>query len=303
MRAKDVVLGLVIVLVWGFNFVVIVWGLETMPPLLMGSLRFLLIAVIGSLFVARPQIPLKWLFAYGISLGFGQFAFLFSAMANGMPAGLASLVLQSQALFTLLLGGLLLAEAIKTYQLVAIMIAGGGLALIGWSGNGEAMTAVGFGLTLAGAACWALGNIVNRSISQQGYKASVGLVVWSAWIPPVPFFICSYLVEGPVAIVESVQQISWLAVGALLYLAFVASILGYSLWSHLISRYPAGQIAPLTLGVPAVGLTSAALCLGETVSLVQWAGIALVVFGLVINMRGEQWLEKFWSWKRVNHSL
>ncbi|WP_163833642.1 EamA family transporter [Spartinivicinus ruber] len=302
MRIKDVVLGLIIILVWGFNFVVIVWGLEEMPPLLMGGLRFLLIATVGSWFISRPQIPIKWLFAYALTLGFGQFAFLFSAMAVGMPAGLASLVLQSQALFTLLLASLLIAEAIQRYQLIAILIAGGGLALIGWSDNGEAMTAVGFGLTLAAAACWAMGNIVNRAISQQGYKAGVGLVVWSAWIPPVPFFTLSYFVEGPVAIADSLQQFSWLSVGSLLYLAFGASILGYSLWSYLISRYPAGQIAPLTLGVPAVGLTSAALLLNETISMVQWAGILLVVVGLILNMRGAQWLAVFRKWKFAEHS-
>lgn len=95
MSVKDTLLGLIIVLVWGFNFVVIAWGLEGIPPLLMGGLRFLLIALMGTFFVSNPQIPFRWLLLYGMTLGFGQFAFLFTAMTVGMPAGLASLVLQS----------------------------------------------------------------------------------------------------------------------------------------------------------------------------------------------------------------
>lgn len=293
MSLKDTLLSLVIILVWGFNFVVIAWGLEGIPPLLMGGLRFLLVALIGSLIFSRPHIPLRWMLAYGMTLGFGQFALLFTAMAVGMPAGLASLVLQSQALFTLLLAQLLLKEGIKSHQVMAIMLAGSGLVLIGWSNTAGVMTALGFALTLAAAACWALGNIVNRTISQKGYHAGVNLVVWSAWFPPLPFFALSYLIEGEAAISASVQNVSSLSVFALVYLAVIATILGYGLWGHLLSRYPAAQIAPLTLGVPVVGLTCAALLLNEQISLMQWGGIALVLLGLGFNMNGRRLLARW----------
>jgi len=292
MNLKDMFLSLIIILVWGFNFVVIAWGLEGIPPLLMGGLRFLLVALIGSLIFSRPKIPLRWILAYGMTLGFGQFAFLFTAMAVGMPAGLASLVLQSQALFTLLLAQLLLKESIKPHQVIAIVIAGAGLVLIGWSNDTGAMTAIGFGLTLAAAACWAIGNIVNRTISQRGYHAGVNLVAWSAWFPPLPFFALSYLIEGEEVIIASLQSFSLVSAFALIYLAVIATILGYGLWGDLLSRYPAAQIAPLTLGVPVVGLTCAALLLNEQISLIQWGGIVLVMLALAFNMQGKRLLTR-----------
>ncbi|MEH6577038.1 MAG: EamA family transporter [Amphritea sp.] len=293
MTLKDTLLSLVIVLVWGFNFVVIAWGLEGIPPLLMGGLRFLLVALIGSLIFSRPKIPLRWMIAYGMTLGFGQFAFLFTAMAVGMPAGLASLVLQSQALFTLVLAQLLLKETIKPHQVIAIMIAGSGLVLIGWTNSAGAMTAIGFGLTLAAAACWAIGNIINRAISQKGYHAGVNLVAWSAWFPPLPFFAMSYLIEGEEAIIASLQSFSLVSAFALIYLALIATILGYGLWGHLLSRYPAAQIAPLTLGVPVVGLSCAGILLSEQVTLLQWWGVALVLLGLGFNMQGKRMLARW----------
>lgn len=104
MTRKDGLLALLVVLAWGVNFVVIKVGLHAMPPLLLAGLRFLLVAFPALLFVARPKVPFRLLLGYGLTISFGQFAFLFSAIKFGMPAGLASLVLQAQAFFTIVLG-------------------------------------------------------------------------------------------------------------------------------------------------------------------------------------------------------
>ncbi len=285
MTLKDSLLALIIILVWGVNFVVIAMGLDGMPPLLMGGLRFLLVAVIGCWFVARPKMPFKWILAYGMSLSFAQFTFLFVAMSVGMPAGLASLILQSQALFTLVFAYLILKEQINTTQILAIIVAGIGLAVIGLSSGNTQMSLLGFILTLVAACSWAFGNLITRTISQKGYRADVSLIIWSAAFSCVPFFIISYFIEGPELILATLLNINMTSVFALLYLAVVATMLGYSLWSYLLSRYPAGQVAPLTLGVPVVGLVSASIVLNEQLGLVQLIGISIVMFGLVINMR------------------
>jgi O-acetylserine/cysteine efflux transporter len=101
MAPKDLLLALIVILAWGVNFVVIKVGLHGMPPMLLGALRFTLAAVPAVFFVRRPQIPWRMLILYGATIQLGQFVFLFTGMYVGMPAGLASLVLQSQAFFTL----------------------------------------------------------------------------------------------------------------------------------------------------------------------------------------------------------
>jgi len=288
MTLKDTLLGLFIIVIWGVNFVVIAWGLDGIPPLLMGAERFLLVALLGSFIIKKPDIPWRWLALYALTIAFGQFAFLFSAMAFGMPAGLASLVLQSQAIFTLIFAALFLKEGIKPLQIVAMLVAGGGLYIIGATQQNTTMTGLGFGLTIAGAVCWASGNIINRLINQRGYQVDTGLIIWSSWIPPIPFLMASFYFEGQEQIIASIVGMQWTSFAALFYLAIAASIIGYTSWSYLLSRYPAAQVAPLTLGVPVVGLASASLLLNETMSDQQIIGIGLVLIGLLVNSFSRQ---------------
>lgn len=288
MTPKDLLLALVVIVVWGMNFVVIKVGLHEMPPMLLGALRFMLAAFPAILLVRRPQVPLRWLLAYGLTISVGQFACLFYAMAVGMPAGLASLVLQSQAFFTLFFAALLLGERLRASNLFGLLVAAAGLLLIGMQ-DSQAMTLAGFALTIAAASMWALGNIVTRKL---GKVNLVGLVVWGSLVPPLPFLALSFWLEGPQAIETALRGFNQTSLWVLAYLAFGATLLGYGLWSRLLSRYPASQVAPFSLLVPVVGLSSSALLLGERLSEVQVLGAALVMAGLLLNVWGGKLLER-----------
>ena len=282
MTTRDLLLALVVIVVWGLNFVVIMTGLNHMPPLLMGALRFMLVVFPAILFIRKPQVPWRWLLAYGLTISLGQFAFLFSAMAVGMPAGLASLVLQSQAFFTLLFAALLIGERVRSPNLVGLVVAAIGLALIGMQVD-RVMTLAGFALTICAASMWALGNVVTRRI---GKVDLVGLVVWGNLIPPLPFLALSWWLEGSVAIRAALDGFNLQSALVLMYLAFGATLLGYSIWGRLLSRYPASQVAPFSLLVPVVGLTSASVLLGDRLGLWQLIGALLVMLGLLINVCG-----------------
>ena len=285
MQAKDRLLALAIIVVWGVNFVVIKVGLAGVPPMLLGTLRFALVAFPAVFFIPRPRIPLRMLLAYGGFISLGQFAFLFYAMAVGMPAGLASLVLQSQVFFTVAIAGMWLGEPVRWHNVAGMAIAAGGLALIG-SGAAHGpggMSVAGFGLTLCAAFCWASGNIVSKKI---GPVDLLGLVVWGGLVPIVPFALLSYWFEGPARITVALGQIPMMSVLAICYLSFAATLFGYTMWGRLLTRYPASKVAPLTLLVPVVGLISAHGLLGEDLSLAQWLGALVVMGGLLLNVFG-----------------
>ncbi|WP_311970134.1 EamA family transporter [Pseudomonas baltica] len=282
MAPKDLFIAIIVIIAWGLNFVVIKVGLDGLPPMLLGALRFALVAFPALLFVKRPQLPLRWLIAYGATISLGQFAFLFEAMAHGMPPGLASLVLQAQAFFTLFFAALFLGEKLRAASLAGLIVAALGLALIGFDGS-RPTPVIAVVLTLCAAAMWAMGNIITRRF---GNINLVGLVVWGALIPPIPFFALSLWLEGPALIEQSLLHIGLHSILALFYLSFVATMLGYSLWSKLLSRYPAGKVAPFSLLVPVIGLASAALLLDERLGQLQWIGGALVMAGLAINVFG-----------------
>lgn len=281
MSPKDLLLALVVIVAWGLNFVVIRVGLDGLPPMLLGALRFVL-AALPVFLVRRPNLPWRWLIAYGATISLGQFVFLFEAMANGMPAGLASLVLQSQAFFTLAFAALFLGERMRGASVLGLLIAGGGLLLIGLQ-TGHSTSLLGIVLTLVAASMWAMGNVLTRKF---GKINLMGLVISGSLIPPVPFFLLSLWLEGPQRIEHALLNIGTSSILALLYLALVATLLGYGLWSRLLSRYPAGQVAPFSLLVPVVGLSSSAWLLGERLSTLQWVGAALVMLGLLVNVFG-----------------
>lgn len=285
MTPRDLLLALLVVVVWGLNFVVIKAGVAEVPPLLLAALRFVAASLPAVWLFRRPKVPLRLMLAYGLTISVGQFAFLFSAIHVGMPSGLASLVLQSQAFFTMMFAAFWLKEAWRPTQLAGLVLAGGGLALIGMA-HGVSMPLAGFMLTVLAASMWAAGNIVTRRISGLGSVDMQALVVWASLVPPLPLFALSWLIEGPEAIGAALANFSLRSAGAVLYLAWIATLLGYGLWSRLLSRYPANQVAPFSLLVPLVGLTCGWLVYGERLQPVHFAGGALLMTGLVVNVFG-----------------
>ncbi len=291
---RDAGLALLVVTVWGANFTVIKLGLGGVPPMLLVALRYAFTALPAIFFVRRPAIGWQYCAAYGLTVGVGQFACLFYAMDIGIPAGIASVVLQSQAFFTLLFAALLLKESLTGSQLLGFGVAALGLFIIG--GNvGTAGIAVipaaAFLLTLLAAAFWGLSNIIVRHASQRaaanGQKLEMlSLVVWSSLVPPLPLLGFALMLDTSRTIMQVLLNLNALSVFAIIYLAYAATIFGFGTWSGLLARYPAGQVAPLSLLVPVTGLITAQIVLGEKLSALQWSGGIVIMLGLAISSFG-----------------
>ena len=295
LQPRHFALAMLVILVWGVNFAVIKVALVGVPPLLLAALRFLPAAFPAMLFLKPPKVPLRLYLLFGMTMSVGQFAFLFSAIHVGMPSGLASLVLQSQSFFTLVLTALWLREHWHANQLIGLLFAALGLILIG-SAHGAAMPLDGFLLTVAAATMWACGNIVSRAVGRHGPMNQLAFVVWASLVPPIPLLILSVLIEGPTAIATALQSFRLETFAAMAYLAWASTLFGYSVWNFLMSRYPVNRIAPFSLLVPLVGLTTGWLAFGETLKPVHFAGGALLMLGLVVNLFGSKFFERF-SWK------
>ena len=301
MSVSHVLQALLVVLIWGVNFVVIRWGLNEVPPFLLAAARFSLVVFPAIFFIKKPNVPWRWLIAYGLFNSFGQFAFLFWAMKVGMPAGLASVVHQAQVFFTLIFSVLILQQRTQITQWLGLMIAVMGLALIAYGKNagtpvGMQMTSLGLVLNLLGAASWAMGNVVVSAMRRAGIQPEpFGLVIWSSLIPIVPFLLISGLFERHVY--PDWQAISWHSIVSALYLAWAATLLGYGLWSRLLSQYEPNRVAPFTLLVPVVGLLTAWLVLGERLNQWQLWGSACLLIGLAVNVLGLRAWRAWLAWR------
>lgn len=288
----DFASALGVVVIWGLNFVAMKVSLREFTPFQLGAVRYLLAAFPLVFFIKRPQLPMRWLVYYGLAQGVGQFGFLFMALQAGMTAALASVVMQTQVFFTALLGVLLLHERIAGPLRAGLALAALGLgcfALNYVAGAGGATTALGLVLNLAAAGMWASSNIIARKAQQAhpGFDA-LQFVVWSSLVPIVPFIALSLLFDAPAAQSHWLQAspAAW-AGGA--YLAWLATVLAYAMWTGLFKRHPANRVAPFSLGVPVVGLAAGMGLLGESISSWQWAGIGFVVAALLAVMFGGRW--------------
>lgn len=282
---RDRVLAAVVAVLWGINFLATDFGLRQFPPLLMVALRFAVLAVPTLLFVPRPRVRWRWLIGYGLGFGTMQYAFLYLAMRDGMPAGLASVVLQASAPFTVLLGALFLGERLSRGQLGGIALAVVGLGLIVWS-RAQLAVALPVLLTLAGGLGWAIGNVCNR---QARPDDAVRFTLWMSIVPPLPMLALSLLVEGPDADLHALTTLAtptgWLALAGLTYIVVPATIVGAGIWTTLMRRYPAGVVAPFSLLVPVVGIAAAWLVLGERPTPTELLGAAAVIVGVLLGSR------------------
>ncbi|WP_145942880.1 EamA family transporter [Corynebacterium glyciniphilum] len=283
MPIRHVLLAITVAALWGVNFIAIDVSLTTYPPLLLAALRFGLVAIPTVLFVRRPQVPWRWLIGYGVGFGVLQFGFLYWGMAAGMPTGLASLVLQSSAPFTVLLGAVFFRERLSGAQLVGIGVAVLGLAVVGWQ-RSEYAALLPFLLTLVAGLGWAIGNVCNR---QARTAEPFRLMLWMTVIPPVPLVALSYLFEGRDGIADAITT-AFTTEGlgptaGLLFTVVIAVVAGSGIWTWLMSRHPASTVAPFSLLVPVFGMSSAWLVLGETVTTGELVGGVLVVGGVLLG--------------------
>lgn len=298
MSFKDILLALCVVIIWGVNFVIIKLGVTALPPLLLGALRFVFVAFPAIFFFKRPKISLKLLLLYGLTISFGQFAFLFCAIRVGMPAGITSVILQSQAFFTLLRGAVILKESLQITHFIGMLIAVIGLTILAkgaTAGGLDNIPLLGLIFTLIAGLSWACGNITNRMIMQnQGEEkcSALSLVSWSALIPIIPFFISSWIFEGEEAIVQGLSGFNWNLFGVIMYLAYLSTFVGYGLWGVLLGRYEAWRVAPFALLVPLFGLSSSALFLDEHINSIQIAGLIFIMFGLIITLFGKKLIQR-----------
>jgi O-acetylserine/cysteine efflux transporter len=281
MRRVHVALAVLVAAIWGLNFVVIEVGLDDFPPLLLSALRYTLASLPLVFLGGAAVVPWRWVLTVGVVIGVVKFSLLFVGMDVGMPAGLASLVLQVQAFFTLGFAAVLLRERVRATQAAGLVLATAGLALVA-SGLDGVATAGGFALVIAAAAAWGLGNV---AIKRAAPADPLRFMSWMCLIPPVPLLCLSLAFEGPGEVRDALAGIDLGGVGAVAYIAFAATTVGWGLWAYLMRTYSAGTVAPFSLLVPVFGLGFAALLLGEPLGLRTIVAAVFVVSGVFLTQR------------------
>lgn len=277
---RDFLIALAIVAVWGTNFVVAKIALDMIPPLFLATLRFTFVLFPALFLIKRPAVPWKDLAAYGLLIGAGQFALLYTAMKGHISPGLASLVIQVQVAFTIALSVITNGEQVRPFQWIAGFLAAAGILLIGLRGSGSA-TPFGLALVVLAASCWAGGNMVSKRSPRANMLA---YVVWASLFAVPPLLIVSLTFDGFDAIRDGVTRADASVWAAVLWQSVGNTMFGYGLWGWLLARHPAASVAPMSLLVPVFGMGASALLLGEAMPAWKLWAAGLVMGGLALNL-------------------
>lgn len=280
MRPVHYMLALLVVVLWGVNFIFIDFGLRDWPPLLLVAARFTLVVFPAIFFVKFPHGDFRRILLIGVFMSAGQFGLLYTSMFLGLPAGLTSIVIQIQAAFTVLVAALALREFPNRRQIIGILIGLSGLGVIGLSLQASVPIAA-FLVALGASLSWAIGNVIARGVKEG--TNGVQMTVWSALVVPVPLFVLSLLVDGPAEVAHALAHPTWGVVASIVYTAGCASLIGYVIWNSLLARFPASQVAPFSLLVPLVGVLSAWLVLGDRPTVPELIGGVLLLLGVAVT--------------------
>lgn len=282
---RHLLFALLVVAIWGSNFVVIKLALRELPPLLLCTLRFLLVALPLVFFLPRPAVPLRQLLVYGLTMFAGHFGFLFLGMKLGMSAGLASLVLQIQVFVTLTLAAVVLKERVSPVQVAGALVALAGFVVVALHTGGE-VTAAGLACVLLAALAWGYANFTSKRL---GRVNPLALVAWGSLVVPVPMAAVSLVFEGPALIRHSLTHLTGAGLLCVGFIVYASTLVAFSLWSWLLARHPASTITPFALLVPVFGLLCSALALGEPLPGWKFLAGVLVIAGLALNIFGPRW--------------
>jgi O-acetylserine/cysteine efflux transporter len=193
-----------------------------------------------------------------------------------------------QVFFTIGLAVAFSGDSFHRHNLLGAAIAVAGMIVLAAYklASGLTGTMIGFTLVIGAALAWAAGNIIAKRGAGAHGADMFALTVWSSLVPSLPLLALGYAFEGGPDIFRAIATMSPLAWGCVLVMSYGATLFGFGSWNALLHRYPTALISPFALLIPVSGLASGAFFLGESLAPVQFAGVALVFAGLVVNVYG-----------------
>ena len=294
MQKKHLVLAVLVTAVWGLNFPVTKLGLAAIDPLLLTALRFMLAALPWVFFVERPRVAFHWLAAYGLIFGVAMWALINLGIAWGVPPGIASLLIQFSAFFTLGWGVVFFGERLGWLQWLGTVLAAAGLVGIVLRSLGDASTA-GLALVIGSALAWSIGNVV---IKVSKVREIFAFVVWASLFPPIPLMLLTWLLHGSAPFTALPLQLNAITVFSLAFQVYASTHFSYWGWNLLLREYPMSRVAPLSLLIPVFGIFSSMAIFGQYPGPTDWLLILLVLMGILL---GSAHLHAMWLRFRVRH--
>ncbi|ELM3739283.1 EamA family transporter [Yersinia ruckeri] len=284
-RRIDFFVGFLVTVLWGGNFAIIELGLRDLDPFVLTFLRFAFCAFPLVFFIKRPEgVSILYVAIYGIIFGVGLWWVVNFAMYNGLSAGLSSVFLQFSAFFTIILSAFFFKEKITKVHWVGIFLSFLGLICIIVFSNQES-TIKGILLVVVAALSWAFCNMI---VKMKKPPNMVSFIVWSSLFSAPAVLCMTVLTKGWGGIVSIPHDITFGSSFSVLFQAYITTIVGYLVWNNLIKKYPAAEVAPLSLFVPISGMITSYIFLDERLSVAQFLSVVIVVIGIAVFLNASR---------------
>jgi O-acetylserine/cysteine efflux transporter len=279
MSPRDILLATLVAVIWGLGFVASRLALDELPPTLMTTLRFA-IAAVPCLFVRKPDVSLLLLITISATLFLGQFLSQAFGIAHGVPVGLASVIVQSQALFTVAFAVVAFGEAPTRLQGIGIAVAAFGLLMIcGTVGYDFSVQA--FAVLMISPIVFAIGNLLLRRARN---VPMFDLFAWLCLVAALPLSVLTLIADGPRTVWRSLIDMSPTGIASILAIGAISTSIAYWLWGRLLRDHTAAQVVPFALLVPFVGALASSIVFGERFGPLRLAGMITVVCGIAIML-------------------
>ncbi|QFU02787.1 putative amino-acid metabolite efflux pump [Halomonas sp. THAF5a] len=274
MPLRDLALGLAVIAIWALNIIVIKLGVVELPPLLLTTLRFALVAALLVPFhpVARHQLP--FLALLSVTFGSLHFALLFIGLGQA-EAGTGALLVQMGTPFATLLAVVFLGERLEPRRVAGLALSFAGVAVL--AGGPSLPAPLPTALLLASALGWA----ISQLLIKHGPNVSpMALAGWVALFATPQVALGSWWFEqGQWAAIRAAGWAGW---GAVFYTAVMSSIVAYGLWYGLLRRHPVNRVVPLTLLMPVGAVLLGVALMGDGLGMHKLIGGGLVIAGLAL---------------------
>jgi O-acetylserine/cysteine efflux transporter len=276
MQGRDLLLIISVMAIWGFNFSMIKLGVSEMDPLLIAAARFFCATFPIIFFVRKPNVQWRYLMAYGLVFGTGIWGMASCSITFGLSSGMASVLLQTDVLTTVLVGVLLYKEVISARMAAGIVLSVVGLVVSIIYTNGN-VTLAGVVFIMISAICWPLAGVIVR---KSGTRSAFAFNIWGMLFAPLPLVALSVGMNGWDVLSATYQQWNCNAWISVLFQAYPTTVFGYWVWNKMVLKYPMSQLAPMTLLVSVFALLSGYAIYDEQLSLAQWVSCSTFLLGI-----------------------
>jgi O-acetylserine/cysteine efflux transporter len=278
---KQTIMALFVPLLWGLGFVFAKGAINHFPPILLMAFRFSLTALVLVWFTPLPFGKFFQLFKIAIVAAAIQYSLTFTGV-KGLEAGLASIIVQLEVPFLVILGASLLREKPGYKKWIGIAISFVGVATMSQQDELSG-SIISIALVLGGCFAWALGQVMIRKLKDvSGMQVTAWIAVFAA---PQLFFMSAIFEDGQVEAIRTANPLVWWTV---LYLGLIMTCLGYYFWNTLIRHHDVSRVAPFLLLLPVFSVLGGNVFLGETITIEKFYGGSTILLGIgviTINAR------------------